>query len=264
MPQVSTPTARTALRKHLKRVCVGRPAWWAALLLTAVVPAVVTGCDAIYDDTKGWASRLEASILESAHEVAEPDADEAPGDAAPTMAEVKPQEMAPPPAVPVTPVATTALAAPEASEAPEATAQAATAAPDGAMAAASAALLAHRADAPAPAAEPAAAAKTAALPPLPKPKPNDDPVVSVVLHLSSLRSEEAAKRQWSDLQHRFPEPLGQLQAAFSRTELGDKGTFYRVLAGPLPSRDEAAEVCAALKTKNDRQYCRVLPAQPKG
>src|SRR3546814_8016553 len=58
-------------------------------------------------------------------------------------------------------------------------------------------------------------------------KSADDAVVAVVLHLSSLRSEEAAKRQWSDLQHSFPEPLGPLQAEFSRPELGDSGTFYR-------------------------------------
>jgi cell division septation protein DedD len=58
-------------------------------------------------------------------------------------------------------------------------------------------------------------------------------------------------------------PLGQLQAEFHRTDLGDKGTFYRVLAGPLPSRDEATQVCAALKAKDARQYCRILPSKPK-
>src|SRR3546814_11716152 len=53
-------------------------------------------------------------------------------------------------------------------------------------------------------------------------KSADDAVVAVVLHLSSLRSEEAAKRQWSDLQHSFPAQLGPLQAAFSRTDLDRK------------------------------------------
>src|SRR3546814_3042816 len=91
----------------------------------------------------------------------------------------------------------------------------------------------------------------------------DDAVVAVVLHLSSLRSEEAAKRQCSDLQHSFPEPLGPLQAEFSRTDLGDSGTFYRVLAGPLPSRDKATQVFAALKAKNAKQYCLILPSKPK-
>jgi cell division septation protein DedD len=85
----------------------------------------------------------------------------------------------------------------------------------------------------------------------------------VVLHLSSLRSEAAAKREWSDLQHSFPHPLGGMAAEFHRTELGEKGTFYRVLAGPLPSRDKAREVCAELKAKDAKQYCRILPSKPK-
>lgn len=155
------------------------------------------------------------------------------------------------------------------------------------MADASAALLATKPEKPAEAApakagpaEPGPAeAAAAALPPAPKPKPQPKPagpataesgaktedaaLVAAVLHLSSLRSEAAAKREWSDLQHSFPEPLGQLQAEFRRTELGDKGTFYRVLAGPLPSRDAAAQVCAALKARDARQYCRVLPSKPK-
>src|SRR3546814_17404193 len=54
-PQLSTPS--TPLSRRTRR---------AALLLSALLPALVTGCDAIYEDTKGWASRLEASILESA------------------------------------------------------------------------------------------------------------------------------------------------------------------------------------------------------
>lgn len=257
--------------------------------LAVLLLAAAGGCDAIYDDTKGWAGRLEASLLDAAHGTAEPAPDAAtppppgpppPGDA---VAAARPGEMAPPPAVPVEPVATLALAAPGAQPAAlptapaEATAPATASegadAPQGIMAAASDALLAGAAETPAEAAAPAA------LPPTPKPKPDapaaakapdqaadqtaDEAVVAVVLHLSSLRSEAAAKRQWSDLQQNFPVPLGQLQAEFHRTELGDKGTFYRVLAGPLPSRDEATQVCAALKAKDARQYCRILPSKPK-
>jgi hypothetical protein len=244
-----------------------------AVLLLAVLPG---GCDAIYDDTKGWAGRLEASLLDAAHGTAEPAPDAtAPSRPTDALAAARPGEMAPPPAVPVEPVATLALAAPGAQPAAlpaaptEATAPDGRAAPQGIMAAASEALLAGAAKAPAEAAQPAA------LPPIPKSKPDapaaakaadgvtDEAVVAVVLHLSSLRSEAAAKRQWSDLQQSFPVPLGQLQAEFHRTDLGDKGTFYRVLAGPLPSRDEATQVCAALKAKDAKQYCRILPSKPK-
>jgi hypothetical protein len=86
----------------------------------------------------------------------------------------------------------------------------------------------------------------------------------MVLHLSSLRSEAAAKREWSELQQVFPDRLSGMDAEFRRTELGDKGTFYRLLAGPLPSKSAAKEACAALKAKDAKQYCRVLPSKPKG
>src|SRR3546814_13070748 len=87
MPQLSAPS--TPLSRRTRR---------AALLLSALLPALVTGCDAIYEDTKGWASRLEASILESAEGAAAP----APGEATPATAPVaaKPPALAPPPARP--------------------------------------------------------------------------------------------------------------------------------------------------------------------
>jgi cell division septation protein DedD len=91
----------------------------------------------------------------------------------------------------------------------------------------------------------------------------DEDAHAVVLHLSSLRSEDAAKREWTDLQHNYPRPLAEMTAEIRRTELGGKGTFYRVLAGPLPSRDKAKQVCAELKAKDAKQYCRILPSKPK-
>lgn len=260
----------------------------AALLL----PALLGGCDALYDDTKGWANRLEASLLKLGED-AEPAPQPAP-EAPPALA-----ALPAPPAVPVEPVAVVSLpeaaapAAPQPQSAPpaaEAPAPART--PEGVLADASAVLLAPAAapevgveakpetetkiEAKAevePKAESKTDKQTTASPPVPKAKPAApegaaepapaDAAVAAVLHLSSLRSEEAAKRQWSDLQRSFPEPLGGLQAQFTRTELGEKGTFYRVLAGPLPSRDAASEVCAALKAKDSRQYCRVVTAAPQ-
>lgn len=242
-------------------------------LAVLLLPVLLAGCDAMYDDTKGWANRLEASLLSLGDEAGEPSAEAAP-EAAPA-----PKGMQAPPAVPVEPVAVASLpesaAAPAVRQPQPAPAAAETAAPEGLLAAASAALLA-----PAPDAEAATDGKkedkkeepATALPPVPKAKPAvpagpaeaaGDAVVAAVLHLSSLRSEEAAERQWSDLQRSYPEPLGRLQAQIRRTELGEKGTFYRVLAGPLPSRDAASQVCAALKAKDSQQYCRVLAAEPK-
>jgi len=230
-----------------------------AVILAVALPAsLLGGCDAIYDDTKGWANRLEASILEAAHEIGEADEEEAPEAMAKPASET-------PPAVPVEAVDTAALPAPPA----VAEQTPALSAPDGLMAEAakelSAAAPAEAAKAPE--ADPAKPQDKMPPKPLPKPQmaaaaaPPADPAVAMVLHLSSLRSEEAAKREWSDLQRSFPEPLGQMQAEFRRTELGDKGIYYRVLAGPLPSRDAARRVCDDLKAKKARQYCRIVPSQ---
>lgn len=324
MPRLTSPTATTAARLA-----------GAVLLL---LPAVLSGCDAIYDDTKGWANRLEASILKAAHELEEdpaaqdpahytPEAVEPPrpprGQQAmvPTQSamaqadkpgasppEAKPQAPAVPPQAaaarkalqPAQPKpkgvvgdAASTLMQPEA--AAEQKAPAATAGPETADAAAGAAKgkddTTKKPAAPAlPKRKPQVAKAAAEKKPMEKKtmeekpapeqaaenKPAEKPQsseaardgdmakagsdVAMVLHLSSLRSEEAAKREWNDLQQTYPGPLGSLKAEIRRTELGEKGVFYRVLAGPLPSRSAAKEACAALKAKNLRQYCRVLPS----
>ncbi|MGF1628261.1 MAG: SPOR domain-containing protein [Kiloniellaceae bacterium] len=259
MPQFSASKARIA---------------GGALLLT-----LLGGCDAIYDDTKGWAGRLEASILKTAHEMGEPEIDPAAASGSTdTAAAGTSGKTVPPPAVPLEPVETAVLAAPEAPATPTTAPAMTNKAPEGALAAASEALLADEAGEPAKPTE-----QAAALPPAPKPKPavpvmaekapeaapeaageaTQDPAVQMVLHLSSLRSEEAAKREWSDLQRSFPAPLGGMEAEIHRTDLGDKGTFYRVLAGPLPTPDAAKQVCDALKAKDPKRYCRVMPSKPK-
>jgi cell division septation protein DedD len=284
----------------------------AAVLLWAL-PALLGGCDAIYDDTKGWANRLEASILEAAHELDEdPDAQEAAHYTPEVVEAPRPPREAGGGGQPVT-------MAPQAAAAPQQQAMLApaAAAPEGAVADAAGGLMAPapeaKAETGAKAAEDGkkadAAAKNAvvkknakkpqtaegktakaALPPLPKRKPQmaaaapekeaakkpeekaaqapaqaaakADNSHAMVLHLSSLRSEEAAKREWSNLKRDFPVALNGMEAQIRRTELGDKGTFYRILAGPLPSRTAAREACAEVKARNVKQYCRVLPSPP--
>lgn len=273
-----------------------------ALTTAVLLPAVLLGgCDAIYDDTKGWANRLEAEVLETAHEMGEPDPEEM---------RARPAGEPAPPAVPLEAVETARLTPPPPKPLPKPLPKPGQAAlpallpmtPDPGMTAAPAGT-AEAAPAPVPgllpmtpdpgtmaqAAEkngqkPSSAQETKDLPPKPKPKPkvpataqgkpgkgSETPAQTaaaggaqaVVLHLSSLRSAAAAQREWSDLQQNFPRALAGMAAEIKRTELGDKGTFYRVLAGPLPSRDTARQVCAALKAKDSRQYCRILPPRPK-
>jgi cell division septation protein DedD len=236
------------------------------------------GCSAIYDDTKGWANRLEASILEAAHELDKaPDA----GEAARYTPEAVEAERAERTAASAMPPKPKAKPEPKNGSEPEAAAKGALAAlgdsliegGDGSKAAAAGEAppqhKAQEAMATPPAPLPKPQAKSGAKPkaaPGAGPKagatPAPDSDVAMVLHLASLRSEQAAKREWSDLQKSYPDNLGGMQAEITRTELGEKGIFYRVLAGPLPTRSAARQTCATLKQKSAKQYCQVMPAKP--
>jgi hypothetical protein len=75
------------------------------------------------------------------------------------------------------------------------------------------------------------------------------------VHIASYRSEADAQKGWSQLRRAYPQ-LGPLQPEVTRVNLGaQKGVFYRLLAGPLPSRPEAERICRELKAK--RQFCEV-------
>lgn len=304
MPQHMHHTAKTA------------PASRGAVLL--LLAALLTGCNAIYDDTKGWANRLEASILKAAHDLNEdPDAEEAESYTPEVVEPPRPgspqQQMAAAP-LPATPLAKPQVkpqVKPEPKPEPKSEDLAAEQQPPAGLVGDTAGTLLHpKAEAEQEKPEMAKAenagpeqAKGAdeepvaksGTPPLPKPKPqiakapaskkpgtqsakaktgekeagnekkkataakpgND---VALVLHLASRRSEEAATREWRDLKQSYPEPLGSLKAEIRRTELGEKGVFYRILAGPLTSRSAAKDACAAVKARDAKQYCRVLPS----
>ncbi len=71
----------------------------------------------------------------------------------------------------------------------------------------------------------------------------------VVVQLSSVKSEDAAAREWARLQKSYPAQLGERALSLETAEV--KGTtYYRVQTGPFASRDAAAKVCAELKARN--------------
>ncbi len=135
--------------------------------------------------------------------------------------------------------------------------------------------------APAPPTEPAAPATTRAeTPPAtapkatpppakmaakPAPKPSMDALVKeaalapqpsagrgspVQLQLDSVRTPEAAREDWARLKRENPDLLGRLTAVAVRTDLGDKGIYYRVLAGSFGDAAAAAKLCGELKRRN--------------
>jgi hypothetical protein len=94
--------------------------------------------------------------------------------------------------------------------------------------------------------EPKAAAPA---PVLPKAAPPPATAGSYRLQLGAMRTEEAAKSEWLKLQRQNSDVLGKLSLSVGRVDLGAKGTYYRIQAGPLADEAKAAQDCAALKSR---------------
>ena len=72
----------------------------------------------------------------------------------------------------------------------------------------------------------------------------------------ALKTEDAAKTEWLKLQRQNSDVLGKLSLSVSRVDLGARGTYYRIQAGPVADEGKAAQDCAALKSRNARLHSR--------
>ena len=72
----------------------------------------------------------------------------------------------------------------------------------------------------------------------------------IQVQLASVRSPEAAREEWARLKRENPELLGRLTAVAVRTDLGDKGIYYRVLAGSFGDMAAAEKLCSELKQRD--------------
>ncbi|HZL38888.1 MAG TPA: hypothetical protein VFC45_01250 [Pseudolabrys sp.] len=97
--------------------------------------------------------------------------------------------------------------------------------------------------APAPAARPM---RTASAPTAPVAKPAAPVASGSYVQLSSQRSEVDAQNAFHGLQAKYPTQLGNRQPVIRKVELGDKGTYFRAMIGPLAG-NEATELCTGLK-----------------
>jgi tetratricopeptide (TPR) repeat protein len=67
------------------------------------------------------------------------------------------------------------------------------------------------------------------------------------VHLASLRTQDAAEKGWASLRRAYGKLLGDLKADYQKIDLPGKGTFYRIVAGPLKSPQDAQSLCRQLK-----------------
>jgi hypothetical protein len=68
------------------------------------------------------------------------------------------------------------------------------------------------------------------------------------IQLASAKSEDVAKSTWAKLQAAHGDVLANLRMQPTRVNLGDKGTWYRVQAGPLDEK-QAQSVCSTLRSR---------------
>jgi SPOR domain len=78
-----------------------------------------------------------------------------------------------------------------------------------------------------------------------KPGTADD--VKYVVQLSSQRSEAAAQATSKFLQTKYAGLFTGRQPYIRRSDLGERGVYYRVLVGPLSTTGEAKQLCGNLK-----------------
>ncbi len=70
--------------------------------------------------------------------------------------------------------------------------------------------------------------------------------------LGSSKSEEGAAKVWAGIKAKFPEELGKYEAKYKKTT-SDKGTRWRIVAGPTDGKAAAQKLCKTLKLH--RQAC---------
>ncbi len=76
------------------------------------------------------------------------------------------------------------------------------------------------------------------------------------VQLAAYRSPEAAQTGWQALKTRYEDLLGALEPTVVRVDLGDRGVFHRLQAGPYTNGDAAEAACTTLRTRN--QACIVV------
>jgi cell division septation protein DedD len=116
---------------------------------------------------------------------------------------------------------------------------------------------------PAKPAEPATAEPMTALPATPPmPKAETKPKMDGIrIHLSSFKERANAERSWQSLSRAHGSLLRGLSASIETVDLGAKGKFHRVYAGPLQDSKSARDLCRKLKAK--KVYCRPVAAGAK-
>jgi cell division septation protein DedD len=67
------------------------------------------------------------------------------------------------------------------------------------------------------------------------------------VQIAATRDEATARSEFERLKKAHADLLGELSGTVVKADLGDKGVFYRVQAGPVADHDKAEKLCTELK-----------------
>jgi hypothetical protein len=91
---------------------------------------------------------------------------------------------------------------------------------------------------------PPANRNVASLGPTPAPQTSGNYIVQVASH----KTPEEAQGAWANLRQQYSQIFAGRNADIRKVDLGDRGTFYRAMVGPM-NRDQANALCQNLKTQ---------------
>jgi hypothetical protein len=86
--------------------------------------------------------------------------------------------------------------------------------------------------------------------------PADPAAGGYAIHLVSLANQESVDGSWAVLQESYPDILAGKDLAVRQIDLGDRGIFYRIHAGPFSASAKAEMTCEELRSL--QQYCAVV------
>ena len=92
--------------------------------------------------------------------------------------------------------------------------------------------------------QPATRTTVASLGPAPSAQASGNYIVQVASH----KTQEEAQGAWANLRQQYSQIFGNRNADIRKVDLGDRGTFYRAMVGPM-NREQANALCQNLKTQ---------------
>ena len=80
----------------------------------------------------------------------------------------------------------------------------------------------------------------------------------VHIWLASMKSSDDAEEHWKQVQSQHGAILDDLRPLFTKVDLGTRGTYYRVMVGPIDNREVAQSLCQQMRSSDPAAFCKVL------